>query len=378
MPLISEETWFELFAAENDRGPIISLDMRVVKKRVQPFLLFPADPALAVRSLSLYPAQTRRARAGRKLLAWLLRARWPCRLEKVALKISSDNSFTAFLSKLAGLRSAACPAFAVLAGNPETQGRRFVVLVFDADKKPVAVVKAGVGVAARQLIEKEANFLASVPSNTVSVPQIRDTFHSSKVDALALAFFDGDSPRTEDQRNLPTLLNSWLDEQKTVSLTEIPSWQRLEKACGSDLLFLSLAKTLNAKSLHPAIYHGDLAPWNIKVSPPGQGWTVLDWERGELMGIPGWDWFHYVIQTGILVEHLSTHRLVQKTKALLSSPDFRRYAERAGIISCEPQLVLAYLLYDIEVLKPSEGLVAARDLLNALTIEWLKGSCRAH
>jgi len=369
MPPISEETWFELFAAENDRGPVVSLDMRVVKKRAQPFLLLPADPELAVRSLSLYPAQSRKARVGKALLAWLLRARWPCGVEKVALKISSDNSFATFLAKLAGLPSATCPALAVLAGNPETQGRRFVVLVFGADKKPVAVVKAGVGVAARQLIEKETNFLASIPPNTVGVPRIRDTFHSTKINALALAFFDGDSPRTEDQRNLPTLLSSWLDEQRTVPLTEIPSWQRLEKACGSNPVFLSLAKTLNAKSVHPTIYHGDLVPWNIKVSPQKQAWMVLDWERGGLIGIPGWDWFHYVIQNGILVEHLSMHRLVQKTKALLNSPDFRRYAERAGIIGCEPQLILAYLLYDIEVLKPSEGLAAARDLLSALSVE---------
>jgi hypothetical protein len=372
MPPHTEESWFDLFTAENDRGPVVSLDMRAVRRHGQPFLLLPAAPALAARSLSLYPAQSRRARTARKLLAWLLLTRCPWGLEKLALKILPDDSFIGFLTKLAGLPRARCPAFAVLAGNPATQGRRFVILVFDAEEKPVAVVKAGLGISARQLIEKEAAFLASIPPNTIGVPKMRDSFQSSKISALALAFFDGDSPRAQVQQHLAPLLNSWLDDQRTIPLAKIPSWQRLEKACGSNPLFLNLAKTLSAQSLHPTIYHGDLSPWNMKVSTEGKHWTVLDWERGELSGIPGWDWFHYVIQTGILVGHLSTAVLAQKIKTLLGSPDFQRYAERAAIIGCESQLFLAYLLYHIEVLQPSEGLPAARDLLSALATEWLK------
>ena len=39
----------------------------------------------------------------------------------------------------------------------------------------------------------------------------------------------------------------------------------------------------------------------------------------------------------------------------------------AGIAGCERELVLAYLLHVVEVIKPSEGLAPTRDLLHALS-----------
>jgi hypothetical protein len=121
------------------------------------------------------------------------------------------------------------------------------------------------------------------------------------------------------------------------------------------------------------MHHGDFAPWNIKVSPAG-AWTVLDWERGERTGFPGWDWFHYVIQSGILVGHLPTAVLIQRVESLLSSVAFREYATRGGIQGCERELVLAYLLHVVEVIKPSEGLTPTRELLEALAARWRKDS----
>ena len=96
-------------------------------------------------------------------------------------------------------------------------------------------------------------------------------------------------------------------------MSETPDWARLEEACAGNSLFSVVAGELGRRSVHPAIHHGDFAPWNIKVSPAG-AWTVLDWERGELTGIPGWDWFHYVIQSAILVGHLPTSALVQRVE----------------------------------------------------------------
>src|SRR5262249_49195183 len=117
--------------------------------------------------------------------------------------------------------------------------------------------------------------------------------------------------------------------------------------------------------LHPTIQHGDFAPWNIKISPQGI-WTVLDWERGELEGIPGWDWFHYIIQPAILVEHVSTSGLVQRIENHLTTDSFKHYAADAGIHGLERLLLLAYLLYMVQVIQPSEGLAETRELLDAL------------
>ena len=61
---------------------------------------------------------------------------------------------------------------------------------------------------------------------------------------------------------------------------------------------------------HPALAHGDCAPWNAKIS--NGACTLLDWERGELAGIPGWDWFHFVIQPAVLVRHEPVMKLIDR------------------------------------------------------------------
>ena len=46
----------------------------------------------------------------------------------------------------------------------------------------------------------------------------------------------------------------------------------------------------------------------------------------------------------------------ERVESLLGSEAFQRYAARGGILGCERELVLAYLLHMVEVIKPSEGL----------------------
>jgi hypothetical protein len=117
------------------------------------------------------------------------------------------------------------------------------------------------------------------------------------------------------------------------------------------------------------LFHGDFAPWNIKVSDKGV-WTVLDWERGQTNGVPGWDWFHFVIQPAILVERLPMPKLVEKVEKLLRSYLFREYASKVGCLQKERELMLGYLLYCIHVIQPSEGLEENQELLDALHDRW--------
>ena len=97
---------------------------------------------------------------------------------------------------------------------------------------------------------------------------------------------------------------------------------------------------------------------------------MLDWERGELTGVPGWDWFHYVLQSGMLVERWPTARLVKAAEELLSQEAFQKYSRAAGIAGVERDLMLAYLMNCIEVIQPAEGLPETVDLLKALTAKW--------
>lgn len=368
-----QNSWEDLFAAPQAQGQAVRIKMRLVRKAGRPFLLLPGQSRPAAAIMDLYPAQSGRARMARALLRCLLRASLPLGTETISLTIAPGDAFVKFLWSLAGEPGQGAPILGILAGNPASDGQRFLLLVFDASQRPVAVVKAGLSPRARALVEQEERFLAAMPEKTVAVPRLRAGFESSRLRALALDFVPGDSPRPRDEAALPPLLAAWVDTSRTVVLSDTPDWIRLQEAAPAGGLFSVVAGQLRGRKVHPAMHHGDFAPWNIKVSPAG-AWTVLDWERGELTGIPGWDWFHYVIQSGILVGHLPASVLVQRVESLLSSDAFRQYATRGGIVGCERELVLAYLLHAVEVIKPSEGLAPTRELLEALAARWRKGS----
>jgi hypothetical protein len=359
----AEGFWNELFSPGGDEGATVRL--RVLRKQGQPFLALPARGRAAVAALSLYPAQTGRARAAKTLLGWLLRAGAGVGTEWVSLTISRADSFVEFLSSLVGAGRSGVPGLGILAGNPGSTGRRFVVLVLDAHQRPVAVAKAGLSEQAKALVRKEQSFLAAAAGKP-GVPRLRGTFQSSRLEALALDYIAGDTPRPRQEGALPALLWPWVDAKRTVTLSETAEWRRLEPAAeGGGGLWPALARRLAGRALHPAIAHGDLAPWNIKVSPQGH-WTALDWERGQETGIAGWDWFHYVIQPAMLVEHRSLGGLVERVGKLLASEPFQRYAAHTGIAGFERELVLAYLLHSAEVIKPAEGLPQTRELIRAL------------
>jgi len=361
--------WEDLFTVPQGQRHGVRVEMRLLKKRGRPFLLLPSKSRPAAATMDLYPAQTGRARAIRMLLRCLLRTSLPAATEGVSLAIWPQDPFVEFLSSQAGMDAGKLPTLGILAGNPASDGQRFLLMVFNSRHTPVAVVKVGLSQRAQALIEQEEHFLATAPRGMIAVPGLRAKFESPRLRAIALDFFSGDSPRPRNEASLPPVLNSWVDTNRTIALSETPDWKRLQDSAPRSDWFSALSGRLAGRKFHPAIHHGDFAPWNIKVSPAG-AWTVLDWERGELTGIPGWDWFHYVIQPGILVERLPNPGLLQRVESLLGAEAFKHYAAGAAIQGYERDLLLAYLLHVVEVIKPSEGLAQTRDLLHALSSQW--------
>jgi hypothetical protein len=351
-----------LFALPQTQEPSATVTMRILRKHGEPFLFLPPESRLAAQALALYPAQTSRARWARSLLRAALHAPLRLPLEQVRYQVSLTDPFVQFICRSAGARPGAFPTVAILAGNPAPEGRRFMLLAFSPDGEPVTVIKAGVSSAAQRLIEREEASLNSVAEKCREwAPILRAAFRSESVRAIALEFFPGDSPRGDVREQLGEILGSWLSATGTVTLGEIPAWQRLREHRASH----PFVEDLTAHAVVPAITHGDFAPWNIKVSPRDGRWTVLDWERGEPIGVPGWDWFHYEIQSAILVDKCSTSTLQRRIDQLLSSTSFRKYATQARIQDvCRP-LVAAYLLYSVEIARPTEGLHALRNLLAA-------------
>ncbi len=366
------DNWQDLFSPG---GPASSASVRlwVLRKDGHPFLLLPTRPRLAAQALGLYPAQTAKARLAKAVLRVVLQARLPLPLPVVSLRISAQDDFASYLRRRAGSAPPAFPPMAVLAGNARTPGRRLLVLLFGPDHKPLAVVKAGLTSTGRELIDREKSFLASVAPGTPGVPALRGDFQSPRIAAFSLDFVEGISPSSSDETAVAPLLDAWRREDQLVSVVETAAWRRLAAACPAHPLLDRLTAALAPRRVHPVLFHGDFAPWNLKRPRTGGPCVALDWERGEAVGIPGWDWFHFVLQSAILAEKLPTTAVQRRAEQLLASPAFQSYAARCRVSGAERELVLAYLIYCVEVLRPSEGLAATRALLETLTRPWANG-----
>lgn len=370
MPDQSPASWQDLFVVGEPSGPRESFKVRVVRRSGRPFLILPENASAAVQGLALYAAQSRRARLAKSLLAAVLKLRLPAGLPVQSVTVDPREPFAAFLGQTAGGRH--FPRLAILCGNPRAAGRRFIILLFDQTNRPAAVVKAGVGESAARLIDSEASFLNSVRRDLPGVPRLRSTFQSARIRAFALDFFPGRSPGPGDDAGLESLLSSWIDASRTVRLVELPPWQRLAASMGPNAPAWMSSPQLQKAICRPVLFHGDFAPWNVKIS--GNTWHVLDWEQGEELGVPGWDWLHYVIRGAVLVWREPVAELGARVERLLASERFARYAAQAGISGIEQLLALAYLNYSIRILRQTEELARVESLLKWLLIKWGRGS----
>ena len=366
MPDHSPASWQDLFIVGQPSGPRESFNVRVIHRAGRPFLILPENAPSAVQGLALYAAQSRRARLAKSFLAAVLKLRLPAGLPLQLVTLDPREPFAAFLAQTAGDRH--FPQLAILCGNPRAAGRRFIIMLIDQANRPAAVVKAGLGEPAIRLIDDEISFLNSVRRDIPGVPRLRSTFQSSRIHALALDFFPGRSPGSGDDAALESLLSSWIDDHQSIRLVELPAWKRLSASLGPDVPAWMAAPQLQNAMCHPVLFHGDFAPWNVKIS--GSTWHVLDWEQGEPAGVPGWDWFHYVIRGAVLVWREPAASLAARVERLLASEHFARYASRARITGLERLLVLAYLNYSIRILKQTEELARVESLLKWLLIKW--------
>src|SRR5438874_820993 len=93
----SENFWETLLGGNEAAAQ--KFEMRLVRKRGQPFLLLPTKSRLAVQTLALYPAQTFRARVAKSVLRTALRLRVPLGSKTVSIPVSVENPLLRFLAK---------------------------------------------------------------------------------------------------------------------------------------------------------------------------------------------------------------------------------------------------------------------------------------
>ena len=321
----------------------------VIRKHGHPLLVLAGKARFSARSLALYPAQSFKARRLRDLLRLALRLRLLPLFFSEELRFDPGEPFAEKITAQSG----GSADFAILCGNPHMEWQRFMILTGGAARR--VVIKAGVSPVARKLILREAHILDEI-QNAPHIQPLAERFETQRVAAFCTAFVEGDSPAIESAHEVASVLGAWILGGE-VALGDLPAWQRLRVAAPDLAPGL---KEIEGCRVALTLAHGDFAPWNIKATP--RGWVVLDWERGEKPGVPGWDWFHFLIQSQRLVLHLSPEKLLDRLQELIASPLFQDYAKRAKIDGIEWRLLAAYLEYMVWVIPPSEGAEPLRAL----------------
>ena len=351
----------ELFECAEENAGAIHKRFRILRRGGKMLLALPFASAEASTTLSLYAPQRLLARVFTSVLRLVIRAGLPSPLSVEEIRIAPGDPLCEFLSGLSASWKKSSSGLGVFAGNPNAVGRRFVLMLFE-NGRSVAVVKAGVGGPAQELVSAEAAFLQSAGCIGIAAPLA--VLKSERVHAFAMTPLEGSAPRNATAGDLQKVLLPWIDPSASVRLADIPGWARVRAACGESPEWRSHCEALETRVVHPAIVHGDFAPWNIKVNPKSGAWQVFDWERGEMRGMPCWDWLHFEIQNAVLVLRENGEGVMARVGRLFAAPEFRAYAEKAGISGMEGGLLVAYLFYCIAVVGQTEGLATLRAMLD--------------
>ena len=356
----------ELFVGAENGTAGIRKRFRIIRRHGELLLALPMARSEATVALQLYAPQRPTARVAAGVLRLLLRIGLPVPLPVEEFRFSSTDPFCEFLSRLEPAWSACDGGLGVLAGNPRAAGRRFVLMLFK-NGRAVAVVKAGVGSDAQRLVAAEAAFLQTAGRPGIAAPLA--VFDSSRVRAFAMAPLAGEAPRRPSSRDVHRVLLPWLNRTMSVPLAELAGWARVANACADRPAWRKHCEGAAVRKVFPAVMHGDFAPWNIKVHPESGAWQVFDWERGEILGVPGWDWLHFEIQNAILVRRENAATILKRIERLFADPDFCDYAQQAGIAGIERALLVGYLLHCVAIQPPTEGLACIEALVQILSTQ---------
>jgi len=363
----------------------VEFEWWVIRRKGHPFLLLPTSPSDTPVALELYSAQRFRAKIMRALLPLLLKTPAMFLLSRVRVQVDLDSELIQFMAEQSGVPVDQLRAPAIKVGGLVIQKARCVMLLCDGAQRPVKVLKVGLNPQGWlglypdgwKATEQEANQLELLPSHIIGCIRMTGRLSTPNLKAFTTTYFSGDSPR--DDEGMEQLFHSWLNSNAPVPLENLRSWRELEMAFSriDPQMWRVLSRDIAGKKVHSTIHHGDFAPWNIRAASQ-QNLQVFDWERGQMQGIPAWDWFHFFVQTAILARRHSEKRVAAEVEQLLQSPRFRIYAAAARITDIVKPLFLAYLLHQKWVVKPIEGGPTTERLYELLAVRWrLKSSAPA-
>jgi hypothetical protein len=358
----------ETLFTSNGRYQPVDFDWRLITRHGRPFLLLPPGRTAARTGLNIYSAQRKRAKLWRQLLPMLFQTPLAGVFERVHVQADAASAFMQFLAQQSGVPAERIFPSAIKLSEVGSRSR-LVLLLCDEGGRPTRVVKVGLNAAGREATDREADFLTQLPAEKIGGIRLTGRLATPELSAFATDYFPGTSP--QDDAGLEHLFHDWLNPAETSALESLAVWDELASGAEKNLeVWQHLQSALAGKTVRATLYHGDFAPWNIRVVN-SRNLQAFDWERGSRHGVPGWDWFHFTIQTAILAKRYSAERAAAEVEQLIHSARFKKYAAAAGISDIVQPLLLAYLLHQHWVIKPLEGSATTTELFDLLAAHWL-------
>ena len=325
-----------LKALSGDGATLTWLRFYCLKRNGCLLLALPENKKLARLTLELYQPQSLKAKIMVRAVGLLINFRLHLLFPYLDLEIKEDSVLGHFIEERQQL--------GLLLGNPEADTRK-TIAIYCAGKK-VEDAKIGIGQAAKQSVEKEAGLIKSCPESYHGIPQIDKNCGIADHHYYTTAYITGCSPTQDEDSQILALLADWIKHFKVCKVRETAIWRSL-KAHGKNRKaenYSVFIERLGNQEIKRGLYHGDFAPWNIKISEKGTVY-VMDWEYARLDGLAGWDWLHYMIQRATLVSNHSATEVLADCRLWAVTPEGRAFLCAAGWGQHIEEWLGSYLVY---------------------------------
>jgi hypothetical protein len=300
-------------------------------------LALPKDKPLALVTLSLYQPQSLKARLLVTVISLLIKCNLHTRLltscklpfckEGPIYRLNANNS-----------------GFGFLLGNSDSEARSLILARKTGNE--FYVDKIGLSAAAKEAISDEVSIMCSLPKDLVGLVELSQSSKGDSWSYYSCPLVVGRSPAKQQDDLVLSLLEAWLDLAHMEPLVEAVQWLNIVEYIEARELQkgYSLIDGCADIEIMVGVYHGDFAPWNIKISE-GEEVVAMDWEYGTANAPAAWDWMHYLIQRAYLVENLSCAETLKACRDWATTEKGKAFMQAAGWGDKIELCIGSYLIY---------------------------------
>ena len=308
---------FELLPFKDGRGYLIPTSSRRV----------------ALSALNLYNPQHRKARLAKNILAVGLRAgvAGPF-LQGVRLAVQSDVTASdrgriSLPDHIMEVLAEKQLSFAVSSGTPG-QHRKPVIQALARNGKIIGYIKVGWNKATNALVRNEAEMLTRLSGVNFNLLIIPSMIYAGWWNARFICIQSVPEGETESApRKLTPLYTAVLKEMKAFHTCLLPlnessfkvrfsqKMEHIRSTYYRSVLTRGIhlvEKRLGNLPLPFQFCHGDFTPWNASLH--NGKLYLFDWEYSNFEWLPGWDLFHFLLQTETLIRNRSPQEVYLKLR----------------------------------------------------------------